>query len=340
MRSRQTGAFFYEEDLVHHHVADAVATEADEYLSAAASAPIGELGAIESSKLIRIWDRLPRHRDLELPMDLGNRRTLDGETRRDVTLYDAREGQGVLGVIERNQQTPSLPDVTPVVITKDLILHGRPPILPLSHVIGTNALDGIPPSDIRSLFEGLEGLLEPTALVEIGGWITDSDRIPATQLMRPADVLASRAEPPFLHHVDEVTTALLGTPLSLVDLQVSPGGRTYLILDNYGHTGRRTLQPRSLRRQLDEVNERIKGLSSERDQMAMALRVEREALERVEGNLTAGEAQISQLRSALEKESKEVTRLLGEVEEKEALHQQLADTTRRLNESKRSRQGS
>ena len=331
----------FDPTFVHHQGTDSEGDEVDRYLNDAAQAPFESVPTFSADRVITTWDRVSPPSAGEIPTYLGPRYT---EHRADL-IRDALSRHtevGGLEVVDPDRRERPVPGVDPVTLTGEDLLSGPSPEHRVSHLVAPRLLDEIPPKDLPVFFDAIVDRLDRRALVELGGWVVVGDYIPESQRFSPADVTAFRDEPPYLHHLDEITTVALRTPLALVSLRRTPGGRVQLVFDNMGGADRLTLQPSSLRHQLDAEREKVESLSAELRELTSELESQRRQIQDLRDEAAESQASLARLEAESSARREEFRRNLDELtaerEKSTRLARERDEARRSLDEVRRSLQ--
>lgn len=267
----ETLSSVFEAELIHHRTTSKNLGPIDDYLSEAAQAPIDGLRTFTAATIVRTWERIPSPLAEGLPLDLGPQY----EEQVSELLKRMRQlvvSTSTVAVVERPKENPK-PEHSYVVLNTTQFLKdngGPSPAQRFSHVVGPTVLDDISPAQLDRFFGTLSSILEPRAVIGLGGWILTSEKIPSAQVIEPAGVKASRRSRPFLHHIDWLSAALLPHNLWIHSLAEAAGGRKIVYLTNDPGLRSGPLMPHELR----EAIASLEASKSELEQQVAHLRLE------------------------------------------------------------------
>lgn len=314
----------YDPDLVHHR-SSAPQHRVDEYLSAAAEQPIGQLSKFSAGTIVHTWDRLPSDSVEALPRNLGPRyETARSELIRRV--LDRHPGPSVMALLEEHPRPAPLAGFRTVFLDIDGLEDDNDSAR-WSHVVAPEILDTTPPDRVSDLLIAIERRLEPKAIAAIGGLIVDGDTYPTSYTFARSLLTASRSAPPYLHHLDQLAGSIVDSRLRLLAVERSPGGRTTLLLGNHQDLKSDGVAPHEIRQLLPKAHETIATLRDELEELRQDLLSRQEQQRRAEEEqrrFAEGQRQLRRDLGMVEGELAKIRRELSSAEEaNRALRRQL-----------------
>ncbi|MCP4965858.1 MAG: glycosyltransferase [bacterium] len=101
---------------------------------------------------------------------------------------------------------------------------------PASHVIATDVLETVSPSELADFLHSLAMATDDDGVAAISGFMIDGAHLPLRQSWSEAEITTFSEKQPFLHHRTHVESALLSSPWTLGGIKDTAGGRTQLLL--------------------------------------------------------------------------------------------------------------
>lgn len=299
----------YDAGLVHHTSRDAAVNDVDDYLAEAATRPISTIDTFTPSTIVRTWESLPTGGVEHLPMNLGPQ---EERLRANLLLWSRRRLPeiGDVATLEPRARSTRVHGLTADAMTLGDWSGTPPNHRRWSHVVGGSVLDEIPADDLRNVLVATESRLDRKGVVALAGWMLEGDDLPASHTFLPAGVTARRDEAPYLHHVDVVAAEVLGTGLSIVDVERRGGGRTHILLSNDPTLAVAPRVPALIRRNLEEAQALAERRANELADVSSALDATR-------GQLAAEREAHTQARRELDRSQSERDRAADEVAELE-----------------------
>ncbi|MGB9358641.1 MAG: glycosyltransferase [Acidimicrobiia bacterium] len=219
------------------HPSDVGTIEADVYLAEQAESPIGSVPSFTPATVVAAHSRPDMASGPVSPLDLGI-----AHSRRRRRLWDAaiaRSGR-VGNVIEISPNGSPWLEVLPG-CDPDRVSRYHALDLPdsdvesrteASHVIAPDLLDAVDSEVFARIVANVGELTAPDAVFSLSGYVADGVDFPADLYLPRADLTASLAGAPHLHHRDVIEAALLRTPWEIGHLARDPedGDRTTVVL--------------------------------------------------------------------------------------------------------------
>jgi len=189
-------------------------TEADEYLAMQAEHPVESLVVYEAERVVGLERRSSYTRIWDSPSHVGPSqvRRVRGLWAQAMTTSRA-VGTVVLVTPADSPTAEALAGADPArtILACVSSLWNVDGAVAASHIVAAGVLDHIEPDALPEFLQQLDRITTSDAVVALDGFIVDTVRLPPDLYMNRVDVTASRVERPYLHHLDEIEAAVLGT---------------------------------------------------------------------------------------------------------------------------------
>jgi len=264
--SKVGGGSLFDRTLIHHRTQHSDRGSTVDRLEGAAELPIASLPVVDSSTIRETWATLPSSLAISSPTHLGPQYELHRAELVDWALTSA-PGSGLVLLEARKKGVAPVGSVDSISVDlADFLNRGLGGVggrRRWSHIVAPGALDWIPPTQVEVFLDRLEASLEPGGVIALSGWLIDDDRLPSAFVFGRALITASRDRPPFLHHLDELTTRLLSTEIALVEVSRMPEGRSRALLSSDPNARSRAMNPSRSRSDVLILRARYEELDAE-----------------------------------------------------------------------------